>query len=61
MDGDPTVEPQLDSFSLFLPLPFRVAVIIVLGISVCEYLSTYTLINTQASGLGAQTFNTSIR
>jgi hypothetical protein len=38
MDGDPTVEPSLDSFSLFLPLPFRVAVIIVLGTSL---LTTY--------------------
>jgi len=60
MDGDPTVEPQLDSFSLFLPLPFRVAVIIVLGMSFYDYLSTYTLISAQASGLGARTFNTSI-
>jgi hypothetical protein len=31
MDGDPSVEPELDSFSLFLPLPYRVALIIVLG------------------------------
>jgi hypothetical protein len=32
MDGDPAVEPELDSFSLVLPLPYRVAIIIVLGI-----------------------------
>ncbi|KAG8623089.1 hypothetical protein KVT40_008065 [Elsinoe batatas] len=32
MDGDPAVEDELDSFSLFLPLPFRVGLIIVLGI-----------------------------
>ncbi|KAI9754217.1 MAG: hypothetical protein M4579_004814 [Chaenotheca gracillima] len=32
MDGDPVVEPELDSFSLFLPLPYRVAVILVLGV-----------------------------
>lgn len=31
MDGDPAVEPQLDAFSLFLPLPYRIAVILVLG------------------------------
>jgi hypothetical protein len=31
MDGDPAVEAQLDGFSLVLPLPYRVALIIVLG------------------------------
>lgn len=31
MDGDPAVEPELDTFSLILPLPYRVAVIFVLG------------------------------
>lgn len=31
MDGDPAVETQLDGFSLVLPLPYRVALIIVLG------------------------------
>ena len=31
MDGDPHVEPELDPFSLFLPLPYRVAVIIICG------------------------------
>ena len=31
MDGDPVVEPELDTFSLTLPLPYRVAVILVLG------------------------------
>lgn len=31
MDGDPIVEPELDTFSLFFPLPYRVAIIIVLG------------------------------
>ena len=31
MDGDPTVEPLLDTFSLILPLPYRIAVILVLG------------------------------
>ena len=31
MDGDPGVEPELDSFSLTLPLPYRVALVSVLG------------------------------
>lgn len=31
MDGDPAVEPELDAFSLLLPLPYRIAVILVLG------------------------------
>ena len=31
MDADPAVE-ELDSFSLFLPLPFRLALLIVLGV-----------------------------
>ena len=35
MDGDPAVEPELDTFSLILPLPYRVAVILVLGRSTC--------------------------
>ncbi|MCJ1288915.1 protein-ER retention protein [Xylographa carneopallida] len=32
MNGDPAVEPELDTFSLILPLPYRVAVILVLGV-----------------------------
>jgi hypothetical protein len=31
MDGDPSVEDRLDSFSLTFPLPYRVAFIVVLG------------------------------
>lgn len=31
MDGDPAAEPKLDTFSLIFPLPYRVAIIIVLG------------------------------
>ena len=31
MDEDPAVEPELDAFSLILPLPYRIAVIFVLG------------------------------
>ncbi|KAK8089772.1 EXS-domain-containing protein [Apiospora hydei] len=32
MDGDPAVEPELDSFSLTFPLPYRVAFIIVFAV-----------------------------
>ena len=32
MDGDPAVEPELDTFSLILPLPYRIAAIFVLGV-----------------------------
>ncbi|KAL8861103.1 MAG: hypothetical protein Q9178_002616 [Gyalolechia marmorata] len=32
MDGDPAVESQLDTFSLILPLPYRIAFILVLGV-----------------------------
>ncbi|KAH8602638.1 protein-ER retention protein-like protein [Bisporella sp. PMI_857] len=32
MDGDPAVEPELDSFSRTLPLPYRVALLFVLGV-----------------------------
>lgn len=32
MDGDPAVEPELDGFSLILPLPYRVAIIFVAGV-----------------------------
>ena len=35
MDGDPAVEPELDTFSLYLPLPYRVAFILVLGTFLC--------------------------
>ena len=31
MDESPAVEPELDAFSLILPLPYRIAVILVLG------------------------------
>ena len=33
MDGDIPAEPKLDTFTLLLPLPYRVAILIVLGIS----------------------------
>ncbi|KXJ95915.1 EXS family protein [Microdochium bolleyi] len=32
MDGDPAVEPELDSFSLTFPLPYRIAFIVVLAV-----------------------------
>ncbi|EUC41177.1 hypothetical protein COCMIDRAFT_106872 [Bipolaris oryzae ATCC 44560] len=32
MDGDPAIEPEIDGFTRILPLPYRVALIIVLGI-----------------------------
>lgn len=31
MDGDPAIEPEIDGFTRILPLPYRVALIIVLG------------------------------
>lgn len=31
MEGDAAVEPELDRFSLILPLPYRVAIILVAG------------------------------
>lgn len=43
MDGDPAVEPELDTFSLILPLPYRVAVILVLG------MATYISVNDPAN------------
>ena len=41
MDGDPAVEPQLDSFSLTFPLPYRVAFIVVAGESALERRPTW--------------------
>ncbi|KAI9785241.1 MAG: protein-ER retention protein [Peltula sp. TS41687] len=32
MDGDPAVEPQLDRFSSLLPLPYRVSILLILGV-----------------------------
>ncbi|EKD17204.1 uncharacterized protein L3040_008847 [Drepanopeziza brunnea f. sp. 'multigermtubi'] len=32
MDGDPAVESELDSFSLILPLPYRISLMFVLGV-----------------------------
>lgn len=57
MDLDPSVEPELDSFSLTLPLPYRVALIIVLGVSPCPE-GRMLLISSKLFGRGAQTFIT---
>src|SRR5436190_17917168 len=35
MDPDQHAEPELDSFSVYFPLPYRVAVILVLGMRPC--------------------------
>lgn len=60
MDGDPSVEPELDSFSLFLPLPYRVALIIVLGRDTAIPLRVQPANRTQASGHGVSIFTISI-
>lgn len=44
MDGDPAVEPELDSFSLTFPLPYRVALIVVLGMLWPLHFTTLDLI-----------------
>lgn len=36
MEADPAVEPELDTVSLILPLPYRIAVIFVLGMRRCN-------------------------
>lgn len=62
MDGDPAVELELDSFSRILPLPYRVALIIVMGtrLTVSAYLYQCAADSmAQAYGLGASTFTTS--
>jgi hypothetical protein len=41
MDGDPAVEPELDPFSLVLPLPYRVALIFVLGKSLVQHFNSH--------------------
>lgn len=55
MDGDPAVEPELDTFSLFLPLPYRVAIVLVLGTSLAEGLKVRSDFR-QASGRGRSTY-----
>ena len=56
MDGDPAVEPELDGFSRVLPLPYRVALIIVLGMSAIFELPYNPLLtfNYRHLGMGSQ-------
>jgi hypothetical protein len=56
MDGDPAVEPQLDGFSRILPLPYRVALIIVLGTSTVHPISSplHLLTHHRHLGMGPQ-------
>jgi hypothetical protein len=52
MDGDPAVEPELDSFSLTLPLPYRVALIVVLGMFLLIQFPIHLLIKNRSLGMG---------
>jgi hypothetical protein len=52
MDGDPAVEPELDSFSLTLPLPYRVALVVVLGITPLLFLTDEILTVGRRLGVG---------
>ena len=53
MDGDSLVEPELDAFSLFLPLPYRVAIILVLGMSSLKVLQ-FVVTSCRYMGVGAE-------
>ena len=59
MDRDSAVEPKLDTFSLILPLPYRIAVIFVLGEYAAIAKPRMRLIDTQVFGHGARIFTTS--
>ena len=54
MDGDPAIEPELDNFSLVLPLPYRVAIVLVLGMSIYFVASEVLLTNLRRLGLGLE-------
>lgn len=57
MDGDPAIDSELDTFSLCLPLPYRIAVIFVLGMNkLCAlpFSSSVRLIYFRSLGLGPQ-------
>ena len=58
MDGDPAVEPRLDSFSLTFPLPYRVAFIIISGLWKPAQISLegkrLTLFTASCVGMGAE-------
>ena len=53
MDGDPFVEPELDTLGLFLPLPFRVAIILVLGTPL-GHIPWFNLTLSRRLGLGRE-------
>jgi hypothetical protein len=52
MDDDPAVEPELDSFSLTLPLPYRVALVVVLGTFSLYGVALLMLIGKRRLGMG---------
>jgi hypothetical protein len=54
MDGDPGVESEVDSFSLVLPLPFRVAIILVLGRMLVFHEAQGSLTSNRSMGLGSE-------
>lgn len=45
MDGDPVVEPELDSFSLTFPLPYRVAFIVIIGMYIRNSCRMFALLD----------------
>ena len=57
MEADPAVEPALDTVSLILPLPYRVAVIFVLGMYRCNCFYMDTLADDAALGVWAWGLN----
>ena len=53
MNGDIIEQSQLDSFSLLLPLPYRIAIILVLGMKLCVPSNVHTEANDEeVFGLG---------
>ena len=53
MNADPAVEPELDAFSLILPLPYRIAVIVVLGMNSSNRVEKSPLTASRCLGLGS--------
>ena len=54
MDGDPAVESEVDGFSRFLPLPYRVAIILVAGTRRPLNITAVRLTVSRNLGLGCQ-------
>ena len=54
MDGDPGVEPEVDSFSLVLPLPFRVGIILILGMQTVNPPAAEVLTRNRSMGMGLE-------